>query len=155
MGADVTAPATSYASDGETVASFMLGKRWRNQSMESIIQRALTYHPSITRRVMELRVVWNHNLQTAAGRFHSAKNQIELHPGLAYAHQANKLEETFLHELAHAMQWYAYSKCDHAESWWEMMHLLATTPKRCHNEPMCQARLTPARAGLKAEDLGL
>jgi SprT-like family len=121
----------------------------------SVIDRAITFHPAAlgNGRLYAVQVEWNHRLERSAGRFNSLRG-IELHPGLAHA-KAKDLHETFLHELAHAMQFLVYGKVDHLASWWEMMHQLGQKPTRTHNIPECQGRLTPASVGINAKDLGL
>lgn len=120
-----------------------------------VIARAISFHPAAlgNGKLYAVKVEWNHNLRKAAGRFSSIRG-IELHPGLAHA-KPKDLHETFLHELAHAMQFLVYGKVDHGETWWEMMHQLGQRPIRTHSIPECSGRLTPASVGINAEDLGL
>lgn len=105
--------------------------------MRFLITRALTYHPNITRKVWETRVLYNPDLRTTAGRFMPRASLIEMHPGHKFADRRH-LKETFLHELAHAMEWYAYRKGGHGQTWYEMMHILAQKPERTHNIDECK-----------------
>lgn len=120
-----------------------------------VIARAISFHPNALAggKLYSVKVEWNHRLERSAGRFNSLRG-IELHPGLAHA-KPKDLHETFLHELAHAMQWLVYRKVDHGETWWEMMHQLGQKPRRTHSIPECQGRLTPASVGFNPEDLEL
>jgi len=103
-----------------------------------IIRRALEYHPYIARRVWETKVSWNRDFKRAAGMFSPRQSLIELHPGLLQTKDKRHLTETLLHELAHAMQYYAYNKCDHKETWREMMYLLGQKPERTHDIDECK-----------------
>jgi len=112
----------------------------KERGVEFQINRALTYHPNITRKTWETRIVWDPALKSVAGQFRTKICLIRLHPGLKLAHRFH-YTETFLHELAHAMQWYAYGKCDHGQTWYEMMHILAMKPERLHNIPECKDKV--------------
>lgn len=120
-----------------------------------VIDRAISFHPAAlgNGKLYSIKVDWNLSLRKAAGRF-GTNQGIELHPGLAHA-KPKDLHETFLHELAHAMQWLVYRKVDHAETWWEMMHQLGQKPTRTHSIPECSGKITPASVGINPEDLGL
>lgn len=124
-----------------------------HNTVEQIVDRALSFHPQIRHNLMAVRIEFNFNLKRVAGRaFQSGR--IELHPGLLHGSKQD-LIETFLHELAHIMQYYSYGVMDHGASWWEMMHQLGQRPKRTHNIGECQGKLQPKTAGLSTEDLGL
>lgn len=126
----------------------------QEQGIEFLIERALTYHPNITRKTWETRVIWDRSLKKAAGQFRSRERVILLHPGLKLAHKFQYVE-TFLHELAHAMQWYAYAKADHGPTWYEMMHILAQKPKRLHNIPECMDRVDVIKVMKVADEFKL
>jgi len=141
---------TNFAAGASTVRAFA-----QEFGLVSVIDRAISFHPSqfINGKLYNVPVNWNHKLRRTAGTF-SSKDGIELHPGLACA-SPRDLHATFLHELAHAMQFLVYGKVDHGETWWEMMHQLGQKPTRTHNIPECQGRLTPASVGINVKDLGL
>lgn len=82
--------------------------------VNAILTRALSFHPHIGTRIRGIRVEFDGGLKREAGQF-STQRGIRLHPGLMAPGKSSKdLIETFLHELAHAMQWLAYSKIDHS-----------------------------------------
>lgn len=141
---------TNFAHGPSSVRAFATS--W---GLIQIIDRAISFHPNAlgNGKLYEVKVDWNLNLKSCAGRF-SSKIEIELHPGLAHA-QVHDRNATFLHELAHAAQWLVYRKVDHLETWWEMMHQLGQKPQRTHSIPECRGKITPARVGINAEDLGL
>lgn len=141
---------TPFASGATSVLTFA-----KEHGLQSVIDRAISFHPQKLGggALYRVPVDWNHRLRKCAGTF-SSKDGIALHPGLAHA-KVSDLHATFLHELAHAAQWLVYSKVDHGESWWEMMHQLGQKPKRTHSIPECHGRLTPASVGLNPEDLDL
>lgn len=141
---------TNFAHGPSSVRAFA-----EAQGLIQVIDRAISFHPAAlgTGRLYAVKVDWNHRLERSAGRFNSLRG-IELHPGLTHA-KPKDLHETFLHELAHAMQWLVYAKVDHLETWWEMMHQLGQKPKRTHSIPECQGKITPASVGLNIGDLEL
>ncbi|HMD81350.1 MAG TPA: SprT-like domain-containing protein, partial [Anaerolineales bacterium] len=100
------------------------------------ISRALSYYSHIGPKLWVIPCEWNYDLKTSAGRF-SARRGITLHPGLKKADPAHMVE-TFMHELAHAMQYLAHGKVNHGHSWHEMMYLLAQRPERLHNIAECR-----------------
>ncbi len=101
------------------------------------IARAVSFHPA----KLCLGVVWNipveytTRLQTSAGMCHYRDGlRITFHPVLAREEHRTDLVETFLHELAHAHAHIVYGQPahGHGEHWWEMMHQLGQSPRRCH-----------------------
>lgn len=132
----------------------MLLKAFSTQhGTDALIQRALTYHPSIAANLYAIPVNFNSSLSTAAGNFRTKPLAINLHIGLNRA-QHSDLKATFLHEVAHAMQWLRYHEINHGASWWEMMHLLAQKPQRCHQIAACSRQGTKIAAD-NPDDLGL
>lgn len=103
-----------------------------------IIERAFSFHPilSLTDRLWNLPVEYNFRLKTTAGQFWSQDMRIVLHPGLLNAEKQDHIA-TFLHELAHAMQFTVYKQRGHGASWWEMMHQLGQQPRRTHQIAAC------------------
>lgn len=121
--------------------------------LAATLLRALSFHPTIGPRLLAVPVEYNPNLTTAAGQFttRGGPPRISLH--LALPNEApGELAATFLHEVAHAMQWFVYSEVNHSASWWEMMHQLGQRPTRLHTMNL-RARSTRAPGG--ADDMGL
>lgn len=117
-----------------------------------LIARALTYYPQIAERLWECPVNWNSRLKNSAGMAHrndAGNVWIDLHPGLQKEAEAH-LRKTFLHEVAHIMDFLLTGKSDHGLKWYEMMFLLAQTPVRCHNYASCKAS---TKEVLSLEDL--
>lgn len=129
-----------------TVAEFAL-----NISATRIIQWALLFHPQIQGKLMHIPVVWNTNLDSSGGNFRSQPAMlISLHPALQ-REGATAVHETFLHELAHAMQWLVYHEVNHGATWWEMMHQLGQKPRRCHQMNL---RAKGNQAAMSPEEMG-
>lgn len=95
-----------------------------------ILERAFSFHPTICISTLGTRVEWSNRLQTSAG-YASGIRGITLHQSLRAALRDEWIE-TFLHEVAHMMQFYLYHEINHGASWWEMMHQLGQKPKRTH-----------------------
>lgn len=111
-----------------TVATFAAGF-----DVAPLITRALTYYPDISVKVWPTPVVWTSRVSRTAGRARGTKDGgfIYLHIGLL-SEGREAIKATFLHELAHIMQWYAHQEINHGESWWKMMHILDQRPARLH-----------------------
>lgn len=139
---------------GAQGANITVGSLARETGQFLIIARAITFHPEIELSLLATKVEWEPRFKTSGGQYYPRERKIALHPGLRYA-EPQDLIQTFLHEVAHAGQHLAYRKCDHGETWWELMHQLGQRPKRTHQIPECFERLTAASAGLSLEDLGL
>ncbi len=122
-----------------------------------VIDRAITFHdklPGANRALWNITVEYNTAFQRRGGCFRGREMAIELHPALngPFA-KPSEHAATFLHELAHAMQWIVYGRVDHGATWWEMMHQLGQEPKRCHNIAACTKPSTKSKLGL--DDMGL
>lgn len=128
-----------------TVALFALDYR-----LTSVLHRALLFHPQIGSALHAVPVEWNPRLKAAAGNFTTKPIGISLHPALI-RERAGEIEKTFLHEVAHAMQYLQYKEVNHGESWWEMMHQLGQKPERCHSMSL---RARGNKTGFNPEDLG-
>ena len=123
--------------------------------LDLILTRAISYYPSsLDPQLLQIAVEFEPRLQSSAGMYYPRYRIIKLHPGLR---TATRLEfiQTFLHEVAHAMQHLSKGWTDHSTSWVEMMHHLGQEPKICHNISSCQTRFTAVKAGITAENLGL
>ena len=121
------------------------------------VRRAMSFHPQhfpdATSSLWSIPVEYSAHLQTSAGYFHCGPPmKITLHYGLQRS-ALHELHETFLHELAHAMQWIRYAKVDHNATWWEMMHQLGAHPVRTHKIAAC--RPATNRLTVKPGDIGL
>lgn len=126
---------------------FAIEHKWR-----LTIDRALLFHPSIRDPLYNVPVEFSLKLQTSAGYFWSKPPRIALHYGLQREGE-HAMMETFLHETAHAMQWFVYKEINHGASWWEMMHQLGQKPVRTHNLAAC-ARAKAVAPG-NADGMGL
>ena len=122
-----------------------------------VIDRAISFHerlPGTNPGLWGISVEYTARMQRRAGCFRGNEMAIELHPALAgpFAKRGEHIE-TFLHELAHAMQWIVYRRVDHGETWYEMMHQLGQQPKRCHNIAACTKPGTNSKLNLEDMDL--
>lgn len=151
MSMKITKPIRFSGAQG---ANLTVGSLARELGQFLVIARAITFHPEIELPLLATRVEWNPRFKHTAGQYSPREKLITLHPGLRYA-EPSDLIGTFLHEVAHVMQVLTYRKCDHGETWWEMMHQLGQRPKRTHSIPECHTKLTAASIGLTAEGLGL
>src|SRR5574337_896033 len=102
------------------------------------IDRALTFYPAKAQAIWNVPVAWDWRLGTTAGRAHS-KRGITLHPGLP--HQSEGPQPTFLHEVAHMLQFILYGEINHGRTWWECMYRLGRIPKRTHSMPLSKAKI--------------
>lgn len=119
-------------------------------NITSILARAISFHPQVRDQILAVTVEWNPNLRTSAGQFDKRPSKVSLNRAL-HAEGTTEIIDTFLHEVAHAMQHFVYNKVDHGETWWEMMHQLGQKPRRCH-----QMNLRPTLiAHANPEDLDL
>lgn len=106
----------------------------------SEIERAITYNPRAYQRLLGTNVNLNGNLRSSAGLARGSISRgyaIDLHPGLQRVPREDFIA-TFLHEVAHVMQYMEYGKMDHGATWWEAMIRLGRKPwtkrdKRTHD----------------------
>lgn len=126
------------------------------RGLTAVLDRAFSFHTQLgTADVWNIPVEFSDRIQTSAGNFRAKPRggQIKLHRALEAPANKQPLDETFLHELAHAMQWLVYGVCDHSATWWEMMHQLGQKPRRTHAIAACK----PAKEYTykSVEELGL
>lgn len=112
------------------------------------IERCLTYYPLKVEAVWSVPVEYSERFVSSAGYAHQSRG-ITLNPRIRSIR--NEPKETFLHEVAHMIQWLAYGHIDHGYTFHEVMHRLAQVPQRCH-----AYNLKPTlNAGVKLEDTDL
>lgn len=122
----------------------------REYGLMPVIDRACSFHPLIKSALLATPCEWNLRLHSSAGYYHSERG-ITLHLGLK-REGSEATRATFLHEVAHAMQWLRYREVNHGASWLEMMHQLGQQPKRTHSYAACGG---PARSNVNPDDIGL
>jgi hypothetical protein len=98
---------------------------------DQILARALSYHPTIAQALLATPCDWSSKLHASAG-YASSRRGISLHHGLR-AEGPQAIIDTFLHEVAHIMQYLVYREFNHGATWWEMMHHLGAKPVRTHS----------------------
>jgi predicted SprT family Zn-dependent metalloprotease len=97
---------------------------------KTVISRAISYDPRLF-AAWEINVEWNPRLKTSYGRGGPTHYGIKLHPAIqSYPDQPRS---TFLHELAHCMEYILYQKCRHGQSFWEAMIRLGEKPWEKNN----------------------
>jgi predicted SprT family Zn-dependent metalloprotease len=74
----------------------------------------------------EINVEWNPRLKTSYGRGGPTHYGIKLHPAIKT--YPDQLRRTFLHELAHCMEYLLYHTCGHGQGFWEAMIRLGEKP---------------------------
>ncbi len=116
------------------------------------LERALEYHPNSANFVRNTPVNWNRRMKSAAGRYNSQFG-IELHPGLV-KEGPDAIAATFLHEVAHAMQWSRERVVDHLWSWHRAMYQLDQIPQRLHHYTWLRA-YNPLKTDTKPDDMDL
>lgn len=127
--------------------------------LELIIIRAFSFHSVLENETFPslwyVPVVFNPRLQTTAGfARHSPRYEIELNPALAGPLASREqLVATFLHELAHLMEYRVLRTHGHGAGWWMMMHQLGQIPRRTHTIAACRKAEPVARHSL--DDMGL
>jgi predicted SprT family Zn-dependent metalloprotease len=97
------------------------------------IERCLTFYPEKAQSIWDANVGYSNALKTAGGQ---AKRRagiisIELNPKLPQI--SGEPKSTFLHEVAHCLQYIIYGKGDHGFTFWEIMFRLGQKPTRCHS----------------------
>lgn len=127
----------------------------RIYSLEQEISRAISFNPARLERIWNIPVNTNFALKSSAGRAHSRRG-IELHPGL-FTVASHDFIATFMHEVAHMMQWLEYGGMDHGQTWWEAMIRLGRKPwqDRRHNLQECRQRVLANSTEKSLEELGL
>jgi len=82
--------------------------------------------------LLDLTIVWNHRLQTSAGRARLLEQVVELNPRLLKANPENILE-ILTHELAHLVVFARYGKTSpHGKEWKALMREAGLTPTVYH-----------------------
>lgn len=114
-----------------------------------LIDRALTYYPAIERDLWSTKVEITTRVSRTAGR--ATPGRITLHSALVHE-GPQAFVQTFLHEVAHVMQYLVHGHFNHGESWWKMMHILDQKPIRTHR--FQSAAFTRPKGG-KREELSL
>lgn len=123
--------------------------------LEPEISRAISFNPTRLERIWEIPVNTNFGLKSSAGRA-SVMRGIELHPGL-FRVTTQDFIATFMHEVAHIMQWLEYGCMDHGQTWWEAMIRLGRKPwqDRRHNLSECRQRAQANSTEKSLDELGL
>lgn len=115
------------------------------------IERAISYSPQKLAALWSVPCSFNYRLRNSAGyaRYgRDAKLSIEFHPGLASA-TAQEFRDTFLHELAHVMQYLEYRLMDHGHTWWEAMIRLGAEPWETRYHKIDACRRPAKRPGIE------
>ena len=104
---------------------------------------------SIWKQAFDLPSVDFDLLGCCAGRAHYRKNRIRLNPVLLLEHQANFIEETVPHEVAHLLTRTLYLGPGrikpHGPEWKSVMLALGLKPIRCHNYDVSNAQVRHER----------
>lgn len=77
-------------------------------------------------------VVRNPRPRRRAGMCDIRARQIELHSAMYKLGRRQDLEDTFLHELAHAIDYLLFKGRGHGHTWKKVMAALGLDPARCH-----------------------
>lgn len=101
------------------------------------VMRGISFYPPMGPRLLVVPVEWLWRPSGTAGKAHR-QGKIQLHRGLL-DQPVYDLVETFLHEVAHIMQWLRYGMMDHGATWHEAMYQLGQKPMRCHSMGKLQA----------------
>lgn len=87
------------------------------------IARAMSYDTKLA-LLFDMPCGYSDRLKKSTGRGGHAG--INLHPALR--NNPRQLRATFLHEVAHVMEWVCYKKCGHSYNWQEAMIRLGQNP---------------------------
>lgn len=90
-----------------------------------VIARAISFDDRL-QNAWKINVEFNSRLKMSYGRGGPSHYGIKLHP-LLKQHPI-QLRNTFLHELAHCMEYLLYRKCGHGAQFWESMIRLGEKP---------------------------
>jgi predicted SprT family Zn-dependent metalloprotease len=90
-----------------------------------VIERAVSFDERLE-AVWPIKVEWNDKLKVSYGRGGPTHYGIKLHPALR--DHKKQLRNTFLHELAHCMEYILYKRCGHSQTFWEAMIRLGEKP---------------------------
>lgn len=121
----------------ETVLDFA-----KSLNLVDRINRAISFNPNaFNSRLWQIPCYYNHRLRNSAGN--ANRFRICLHPGLQQATEL-ELTTTFLHELAHVMDYLENGQSSHGYGWWQAMIRLGENPQksRYHNIFSCKKAIS-------------
>ena len=83
-------------------------------------------------RLMDIKVISNSRPKGRAGQASYYARELELHGELFKEGRVQDLYDTFIHELAHFMEYWIFGNGGHGRSWKATMIALGADPTRCH-----------------------
>tara|TARA_Y100000310_G_C20704127_1_gene833264 strand:+ start:10318 stop:10953 length:636 start_codon:yes stop_codon:yes gene_type:complete len=93
-------------------------------------------------RLMDIEVVSNSRPKRRAGQASFYENELELHGELFKEGRTQDLYNTFIHELAHFIDYRIFGESGHGKTWKASMRALGANPARCHTLEYLSGRET-------------